>query len=82
MRSSHSLKTMRRTTRPCLNRKPMTWRLAAFGLESKRIDLKKRYYTKIELALSARTAARFFQVENQILMLLDLQMASMLPVVK
>jgi hypothetical protein len=51
-------------------------------LEHKRTDLKKKYFDQFADALSAKTAARFFQVENQLLMLLDLQVASMLPVVK
>ena len=55
--------------------------LAAFDLEARRTELKKKYYTRFEQALSAKTAARFFQVENQILMLIDLQVASSLPVV-
>jgi hypothetical protein len=56
--------------------------LQALDLESKRTHLKRKYYQKFESALSARTAARFFQVENQLLMLIDLQVASILPVVK
>jgi len=54
----------------------------AFELEAKRTALKRKYYDKLGKALSPRMAARFFQVENQILMLLDLQVASLLPVVK
>ncbi len=50
-------------------------------LESRRNQLKAAYYDKFKSALSAKTAARFLQVENQILLLLDLQIASSLPVV-
>ena len=50
--------------------------------ESRRVALKKKYFDKMKGALSAKTAARFFQVENQILMLLDLQLSSMLPAVQ
>jgi len=50
--------------------------------EAKRVALKKKYYDRMKNALSAKTAARFFQVENQILMLLDLQVSSMLPAMK
>jgi hypothetical protein len=53
-----------------------------FELEQARTELKKRYYERIKTALSAITAARFVQVNNQILMLIDLQIASSLPVVK
>jgi hypothetical protein len=56
--------------------------LQAFELEQARLELKKRYYERIKTALSAKTAARFLQINNQILMLIDLQIASSLPVVK
>jgi hypothetical protein len=53
-----------------------------FELEQARQELKKRYYERIKQALSAKLAARFLQVNNQILMLVDLQIASSLPVVE
>ncbi len=53
-----------------------------FELEQSRLELKKKYYERIKAALSAKTAARFLQVNNQILMLIDLQIASSLPVVQ
>jgi hypothetical protein len=53
-----------------------------FKLEQERQDLKMKYYERIKNALTAKTAARFFQVLNQILMLTDLQVASSLPVIK
>jgi ABC-type phosphate transport system substrate-binding protein len=37
---------------------------------------------RIKQSLGAITAARFLQVENQLLMLLDLQVEASLPVVK
>lgn len=49
--------------------------------EAKRTALKRKYYKKIKAALSAYTAGRFYQVENQIQTLTDLQIASRLPVV-
>ena len=55
---------------------------ATFELEQARLDLKKRYYERIKQALSAKMAARFLQVNNQILMLIDLQIASSLPVIE
>lgn len=54
----------------------------SFALEQSRLDLKKKYYEHFKQALSAKTAARFLQVNNQILMLIDLQIASSLPVIK
>lgn len=50
-------------------------------IEQQRNDLKRQYYFKFKTALDAITAARFLQVENQIDRLLDLQLASQLPVV-
>jgi len=54
----------------------------ALGLESKRNDLKTRYYEKIREQLGGVVAARFLQVENQMLMIVDLQIASLLPIVE
>ncbi len=54
----------------------------AFKLAQARNDLVLRYYERIKKALSAKDAARFVQVLNQILMLTDLQVASGLPVIK
>jgi len=54
----------------------------ALDLEAKRGALKASYYDKFKSALSAKTAARFIQVENQILLLLDLQIAASLPLAK
>jgi len=52
----------------------------ALDLESRRHTLKATYYDRIKAALSPKTAARFLQVENQILLLLDLQIAASLPI--
>jgi hypothetical protein len=54
--------------------------VAALGLEAKRHALKVEYYDRFKAVLPAKTAARFLQVENQILLLLDLQIAASLPV--
>jgi len=54
----------------------------ALDLEARRQALKVKYYDRFKAALSARTAARFLQVENQILLLLDLQIAASLPIVQ
>jgi len=54
----------------------------ALSLEERRNALKLEVYNKLKTALSAKTAARFLQVENQILLLLDLQIASSLPIVQ
>lgn len=55
---------------------------AAFALEAQRAELKKKYFDIMKKALSARTAARFFQVENQMQQIVDLQISSNLPAVQ
>jgi len=54
----------------------------ALQVDQQRHDLKVKYYGKVKDALGGITAARFLQVENQLLMLIDLQVASSLPVVR
>ena len=54
----------------------------ALDLEARRVALKQKYFAQLKSALPAKTAARAMQVENQILLLLDLQVASSLPVVQ
>jgi hypothetical protein len=56
--------------------------LKALEIEGRRHELKAKYYDRMKKVLPAKTAARFLQVENQLLMLIDLQIASSLPVVK
>ena len=54
----------------------------ALGLEGRRHALKLKYYDRLKAALSPKLAARFLQVENQLLMILDLQISAALPVVQ
>ena len=54
----------------------------ALALENQRNDLKKSYYEKMRDQLGGIVAARFLQIENQMLMVIDLQIASSLPVVE
>ena len=53
-----------------------------FALEKRRTKLKKKYFKKVEKALSATIAAKFIQVESQINLVADLQIASELPLIK
>ena len=53
----------------------------ALDLENQRNALKRAYYEKFRTALGGIIAARWLQVENQLLMVIDLQIASSLPVV-
>ena len=54
----------------------------ALDLEARRNAVKLKYYDRLKTATSAKTAARFLQVENQLLMIIDLQISAALPVVK
>ncbi len=55
---------------------------SALVLEGKRNALKQKYYARIKTALSPLKAAKFLQVENQLLMIIDLQISAALPVVR
>jgi len=48
-------------------------------LDSKQLDLKKKYYREFSEKLSPTTVARFFQVEHRLDVLVDLKLASELP---
>ena len=54
----------------------------ALRLEGKRTKLKKKYFKKFDKVLPSKTVAKFFQLENQINLLIDLQIASELPLIK
>jgi len=45
------------------------------------LKLKKKYFKKVEKALGPVTAAKFIQVENQIDLLIDIQIAQGLPLI-
>ena len=52
------------------------------ALEERLTALKKKYYERFKQALSPKMAAKFLQIENQLLAILDLQIASNLPIVQ
>lgn len=54
----------------------------AFELEEQRARVKRKYFDKMKVALSATQAAKFFQIENQIQHIIDLQISANLPVVR
>jgi hypothetical protein len=54
--------------------------LRALDLEARRHALTTTYYQRFKTVLPPKTAARFLQVEHQILLLLDLQIAASLPI--
>jgi len=53
----------------------------ALSYQKQRSELLNKYYGRMKEALGATTAARFVQVEHQLLLIIDLQIASELPVV-
>jgi hypothetical protein len=55
---------------------------AALDLEARRQAVKAKYHERVAKALSPRTALRFLQVEHQLLLIVDLQIAASLPLAK
>ena len=53
----------------------------AMGYQKMRSELLAKYYDRVKQALGAITAARFLQVESQLLLIIDLQIDSSLPLV-
>jgi len=53
----------------------------ALSYQQQRSELLGKYYERVKGAIGAINAARFVQVENQLLLIIDLQIASSLPVV-
>lgn len=53
-----------------------------FDIEEKRTALKRKYFRKFSGIIPPAKAARFFQIENQLNMLIDLRVAASLPLIK
>lgn len=53
----------------------------AMDYQRQRSELLGKYYERVKEAIGAINAARFVQIENQLLLIIDLQIASSLPVV-
>jgi hypothetical protein len=53
-----------------------------FSMEEQRTTLKRKYFSKFQKAVPATKAARFFQIENQLNMVIDLRLAAALPEIK
>ena len=51
-------------------------------LDDQRMALRKKYYQLMKTAIPTVLVVRFFHVENQIQSLLDLQIASTLPIIE
>jgi hypothetical protein len=51
-------------------------------LDEKRMALREKYYATMKKALSSTLAVRFFQVEHQLQLIVDLQIAANLPIIE
>ena len=51
-------------------------------LDEKRMALREKYYATMKKALSSTVAVRFFQVEHQLQLIVDLQIAANLPIIE
>ena len=47
-----------------------------------RTELRAEYYPKFRTAIGAKQAAKFFQVDNRLSLLIDLQIASAVPIIQ
>ena len=52
-----------------------------FDLDNDQTKLQKKYFKKMHKVLPAATAVKFFQVERQIILLMNLQIAAELPLI-
>jgi hypothetical protein len=52
----------------------------AVSYQKQRMELLTKYYDRVKESLGAVTAARFVQVEHQLLLIIDLQIDSSLPI--
>lgn len=55
---------------------------SSFSFLEDRLSLNKKYYKKIAAAISPTVAAKFMQLENEIQLIIDLNVVSMLPYIK
>lgn len=61
------------------NAKDMVQRL--INIEDRNLNLREDYWPKFEKALGAKRAARFYQVDNRLGLMVKLQLASAIPLV-
>jgi len=53
-----------------------------FKLQEDRVKMMKKYYAKVEKEISPRVAVRWMQVEHRVWLLVQLQMASEIPLIE
>ena len=54
----------------------------AFKFDDDTLKLRKSYESKFEKAIGAKQTAKFYQVDNRLSLLVNLQLASLLPIIK
>lgn len=59
--------------------KDLTQRL--LNLEAKTVNLRQQYWPKFEKALGAKRAAKFYQVDNRLSLIINVQLASEIPLI-
>lgn len=52
-----------------------------FAVDDATQDLRKKYFARFEKALGAKRAAKFYQVDNRLTLLVNLQLASEIPLI-
>ena len=52
-----------------------------FAIEDDTQALRKKYYSRFEKALGAKRAAKFYQVDNRLSMLINVQLTSEIPLI-
>jgi hypothetical protein len=50
-------------------------------IDSKSTKLREEYWPKFEKALGAKRAARFYQIDNRLSLMINLQLASEIPLI-
>jgi RNAse (barnase) inhibitor barstar len=50
-------------------------------IEEESLNLRKKYLPKFSAAIGAKRAAKFFQVDNRLAMMIDVQLASEIPLI-
>jgi len=53
-----------------------------FAIEQSRHDIQVKYWPQFEKALTAKRAAKFYQVDRRLTMMIDLQLASQVPLMQ
>jgi hypothetical protein len=53
-----------------------------FSIDSRTVTLRENYWPKFEKALGAKRAAKFYQVDNRLTLMINLKLSSEIPLIK